>query len=285
MKILVIGGSRFVGPLVVSKLLDKGYELFVFNRGQVSANYPKGVTFIKGDRNDGFSITGHFDVVIDMCAYNGKQTATALKELSFDYFVHFGTIASYKKTEIFPLSEDSPSGDWPFMGDYNKGKVECEQTLEASNKKYASIRPTYILGPDNYIARESFIYQKINNGEPLILPGNGQALTQYIFSYDVANIILLLVEKQITGAFNCAGDELITLKGLVEYMATIIGTKADIRYNMDADGDKHVETEFPFANENLVFSNQKIKNLGFNPTSLFDGLCSDFDSFYKSQLR
>jgi nucleoside-diphosphate-sugar epimerase len=285
MEILVIGGSRFVGPVLVKQLLSNGHHVTIFNRGQIQSEYPESVTFIRGDRNDGFSIKSHFDVVIDTCAYNGAHTKTALHDLSYDFFIHFGTVASYKKSEIFPLTEDSHSGDWPFMGEYNKGKVECELELEASGRKYASIRPDYILGPHNYLDREHFIYSRIHRGQPLVLPGNGQALCQFVFAQDVAAIMVMLAEGQITGAFNCSSDEAITLKGLTEYMAELVGKKPIIRYNPTADGENHDESEFPFANENLLCSNQKLKDLGFTFTPLLEGLKSDFNSYYKGLLK
>lgn len=285
MEILVIGGSRFVGPILVNKLVSNGHKVTIFNRGLLQANYSELVTFIGGDRNQGFNITKHFDAVIDTCAYNGKQTRTALSDLSYDFFVHFGTVASYKQPKLFPLTEESASGDWPFMGEYNKGKVECENELQQSGKKYASIRPVYILGPNNYLDRENFIYSRIKSQQSLVLPGNGQALIQFVFAEDVADILVFLTEKRTSGVFNCASDELITLKGLTECMADLVGNKPVIQYNNSADRENHNENEFPFANENLVCSNQKIKNLGFEFTPLLTGLKNDFESYYKKLLN
>lgn len=285
MKVLVIGGSRFVGPLLIEKLLANDHKVTVFNRGQISTKYPDDVDFIKGDRNQGFdAIKEHFDIVIDMCAYTGAQTKAVLEELNYDFFLHFGTVASYKQPSLFPLSEEAPSGIWPFMGDYNKGKAECEHVLEASKKPYASIRPTYILGPDNYIDRENFIYSRIDSGEKIVIPGNGQALIQFVFAKDVVDIILMLIEKRLEGAFNCVGDEMITGVSLTEYMATLVGKKPDISFNPQADGENHIEDEFPFANENLICTNQKLKDLGFTFTPLLEGIKNDYESYYKALL-
>ena len=111
MDILIIGGSRFVGPLLVGKLLGNGHKVTIFNRGHHPK--PSGVSFIKGDRNREFNLKQKFDLVIDMCAYTGEQTKTAIDSLDFDFFIHFSTAAAYKKTMDFPLTEDSPLGDWP----------------------------------------------------------------------------------------------------------------------------------------------------------------------------
>lgn len=284
MKTLIVGGSRFVGPLLINQLLERRHKVTVFNRGQIKTNYPKAVTFIQGDRDEGFTIKDHFDVVIDTCAYNGQQTQAALDQLSYDFFLHFGTVATYKAPEILPLSEESPQGYWPFMGDYGKGKLECEQVLAKSNKKHAIIRPNYILGPANYVDRENFIYSHIHNGEPIVLPGNGQALCQFVFAKDVASALLLLAEQKAEGAYNCCNDEMVTLETLVRMMAKLVKSDPIIQYNPATDRENHSEDEFPFANENLVCTNDKLKSLGWTFMPFEHGLKEDFDAYYSKQL-
>lgn len=279
MDILVIGGSRFVGPLLVERLLRKKHRVTVFNRGFLQSHY-KGVEFVQGDRDDGFRIKERFDAVIDMCAYTPRQTKTALEQIDSGFFVHMSTAAVYKKTEIFPLTEQSPIGDWPLWGDYNKGKVGCERVLEESGVRFAAIRPVYILGPKNYCDRERFIYSRIRAGVPLVIPGNGKALIQFVFAKDVAESIALVTEKKAKGAFNCAGDEAITLRGLVEEMGKIVGKTPLYRFNPERDGENFDDTEFPFANENFVCSNARLRKLGMEFTSLLKGLKEDYQNYY-----
>lgn len=279
--ILIIGGSRFVGPYLVKLLLNRGHNLTVFNRGLLQSEYPLGTRFVKGDRNKIFNLKERFDAVIDMCAYSGAQTENALRQLRFDFFLHFSTAAVYKKTEIFPLTEESPLGEWPLWGDYNRDKVECERVLEKSEAKYATIRPVYILGPKNYCDREHFIYSRIRNNQPLILPGDGQAKIQFVFAEEVAKAIALIVEKRAAGAFNCAGDETITLIDLVKTMGKIAGEKPILKFNSLTDGEKFNESEFPFPNENFIVSNKKIKILDMKFIPLFDGLKKDYENYYR----
>src|SRR5574340_841778 len=99
MDILIIGGSRFVGPILVKELIDKGNNITIFNRGQVRSDYGD-VDFIRGDRDAGFRIHKGFDVVIDMCAYMGRHTKAAIEQLDFDFFVHMSTAAAYRKSEV-----------------------------------------------------------------------------------------------------------------------------------------------------------------------------------------
>jgi 2'-hydroxyisoflavone reductase len=283
MKILIIGGTRFVGPHVIQKL--KNHELTLFNRGNNPMNFEGNIRQIKGDRNEGFNISEKFDAVIDMCAYNGKHTTQVLSELQTDYYFHFGTIASYKKTNVFPLTEESPIGEWKMWGDYNKGKVECEEVLKNSNTKHGIIRPVFILGAANHKDREAFIYRNILQDKEINLPGNGQAILQFVFAQDVADIIANVVENEVTGSFNVAGDEMITLQGLVEIMADIVGKKARIKYDYETDGLNFNEKAFPFPNEHMVCSNEKVKGLGIKFTSLVEGLRSDYDNDYKRLVK
>ena len=284
MKILLIGGSRFVGPYLLESLLKRGHNLTVFNRGLLQSEYPAGTRFVKGDRNKKFGLKERFDAVIDMCAYSGAQTENALRQLRFDFFLHFSTAAVYKKTDSFPLSESSPLGDWPLWGNYNKGKVECERVLEKSGVKYASLRPVYILGPQNYRNREQFIYSKIARDEPITLPGNGEALAQFVFARDAAKAMAFLTEKRVEGAFNCAGNEIITLEDLVKEMAKIMGKELKICYNPEAAEEKFDASEFPFPNENFIVDNKKIKGLGIKFIPLLRGLKEDYENYYRGTV-
>ncbi len=280
MKILIIGGSRFVGPLLVDKLVSRHHDITIFNRGKIKSDY-KNVKFILGDRKVGFNIKEKFDVVIDTCAYKGIHTEKAINELNFDFFINFGTAASYKKTDEFPLTEENEIGDWPYWKDYNKGKVECENVLRNSKIKYATIRPVYILGANNYVDREKFIYSRIKNKESVIIPGDGKAKVQFVFAQDVADSIILLTEKKLEGNFNCCNDDIVNLNELVEIMGQIVGIKPIIKHNKNTDGENHDGNEFPFANEAFYCTNDKIKKLGIKFTSLSKGLKEDYDNYYE----
>jgi len=285
MKILIIGGSRFVGPILINKLIKLNHDLTIFNRGKHQKEYNKKINFVKGDRNTKVNLKDHFDVVIDMCAYNVNQLKNVIDYVSFDYFINFGTAASYKKTDIFPLTESSPLGRWPLWGSYNTGKVECEKLLIKKGIKHSTIRPVYILGKANYVNREAFIYSKILHEERIILPGNGQAVCQFVFVEDVANVLVFLVKNKLEGAFNLAGDEFVTLQGLVTIMGDIVGKKAIMEFNPLADGLYHKEEEFPFANENFICSNEKLKKLKIKFLPLINTLESHYKTYYQKIIK
>ena len=279
---LVIGGSRFVGPILLELLLKDKNEVTVFNRGNLRAEY-KNTRFVRGDRKRGFAqLKGEkFDTVYDMCAYTGEDSENLLHQVKFDFLVHFGSVASYSRPVIFPVRESHARGEWS-SGDYGRGKAECEAVLEKSGIKYATLRPTYILGDKNYVDREKFIYRKLLAGEEILIPGNGQALNQFVFSDEVAESLHLLGKKRAEGAFNCAGDDYISLVDLVGEMGRICGYEARIKFDPEHDGENLDESLFPFSNENFVFDNEKIKKkLGVKFFPLLAGLKRDWEKHYK----
>lgn len=280
--ILIIGGSRFVGPYVIQKLLTRGHQVTVFNRGTRRTDYGKDVRFIQGDRDRDLHISDHFDAVADTCPYRGEQTQHAITALNFDFFAHFSSATVYGKPELFPLKEDHPFGRWAVWGDYGDGKVACEEVLASSGISYAAIRAVYVLGPDNYCDRERFIYSRMKAGDPIHIPGNGEAVCQFTFVEDVADAFVHVVENGTAGGLNCGGDELITLNGLVKEMATIVGAEANIINNPSTDGAHWNDQEFPFANENLFVSNDRMRALGLQRTPLLEGLRRDYEGHYKA---
>src|SRR5690349_2444521 len=118
MKILILGGTRFIGPRIVN-ILKKEHELAIFNRGNIQTEYGEGRKYIRGDRNSDFDIQDQCDVVIDTSAWQGAQTRKVIDQIDFDFIMHLSTIAVYKKSDSLPISENSPIGYWPFWGNYS----------------------------------------------------------------------------------------------------------------------------------------------------------------------
>ncbi|MDP2599331.1 MAG: NAD-dependent epimerase/dehydratase family protein [Deltaproteobacteria bacterium] len=275
MNILCLGGGRFLGPVVIDQLLRRGHGITVLNRGRHPVNYAGPVRHIRADRHEPLPWLGSFDVVIDTCAYRAEDIQSLFERVSFGFYLFVSTVAVYKKTDCFPLIEDvSPIGEWPLWGEYNRGKVACEKFLAQSGKAYASVRPTNILGSNNHIPREMFVYERLVKGLPIILPGNGEALVQFVFVDEVARLAVLLAEGKIRGCFNACGDEVVTLKDWVQKISAIAGVRPHLQFNPDTDGLAHRVDEFPFPNENIICSNAKAKKAGM----VFRNLCAGLKS-------
>lgn len=282
MDILIIGGTRFIGPVLVEDLLKRGHRVSLFNRGNNPRVFSKPVTEYRGDREQGFEIHKKFDAIIDLCAYDGKQSERALTELQCDYFLHISTAAAYATPSVFPLREEYPIGLWPQWGTYNVNKVQAEKAVLNSTVPHAILRPVFILGKHNHPNREQFLYSRLKSQVPICIPGNGEAVVQFVFVQDVARALTILVENTITGIFNCSGDEAVTLNTLVTAMAKIVGISPSITYNQSADKENFIETEFPFSNTNFFCDSSKLKALGVSFTPFFDGLKHDYETYYKN---
>ena len=112
MKVLFFGGTRFVGKALVSRLLSKGHEIFVFTRGNLPV--PKNVTHLKGDRSraeDLKKMSDHtFDLIVDSSGRKLEDTQRLLKfsGLPKFRFIYISSAGVYDNTQLFPVGEDCP---------------------------------------------------------------------------------------------------------------------------------------------------------------------------------
>lgn len=220
-----------------------------------------------------------------MVALNGQDTQDLIEIIDTDFIVHMGTVSAYSKPVTYPVHEYQPLGVW-FAGDYGKGKAECEHVLSSSGLAHAVLRPSYVLGANNYSPRESFIYSHILEGKALKIPGYGEALNQFVFADEVAKSLYTLGKQRAEGSYNCVGNEAISLADLVRQMAKIAtGNEAVlIDYEPSHDKENWDRASFPFANMNMVFDNSKIKSLGIVFAPLLERLAQDWQTYYSKSV-
>ena len=234
MKILVIGGSLFLGKAFVK--LAKDYEVTVYNRGSHPLELI-GVREIYGDRhnkNDLEKLVESYDVIVDFCAYQAGdvlQIAEALRG-KFKKYVLVSTVDVLVHNTKEILTEESPyetqvlSGD---IGDYISGKIALEQELiskaREDNFAYTILRPSLIYGPGNYAPREQIFYNWIEKANQILMPSDSTGHFQMVYVEDVAKALLAICEKKETAnqVYNICGDEVQTYESFVEALES--GTK------------------------------------------------------------
>ena len=203
MRILVMGGTRFMGPAVIAELGARGHEVAAFNRGTRS-----GVEFgrsrqILGDRDDPAQLAvladEAFDAVVDMSAYKTAQTAALLDVLpGVDRWVHISSGAVYQPAIEFPWPEDTPYGPWSLWGQYAIEKLGCEMRLRErrpADRPTTCLRFPIVLGPANYAPREEFVFNRLLDDEVIILPGDGKAVLQFLSIYEVAEAVARVITR------------------------------------------------------------------------------------------
>lgn len=230
MRILVIGGTRFIGVYLTELLMKAGHEVVLFNRGNHAA--PAGVGQIIGDRTNSTQLQEKlapesFDVVFDN---NGRELTDTqpLAEIfqgRVKHFVYMSSAGVYLKSDQMPHLE----GDAVDPKSRHKGKHETEAYLKQLGIPFTSIRPTYIYGPQNYNPLESWFFDRIVRDRPICIPGNGMHLTQLGHVWDLAQAMTQIIgnDQAIGQIYNISGDRFVTFDGLARACAVAVGKSAD----------------------------------------------------------
>ena len=159
MKVLLLGGTRFVGVRVSQFLANAGAEVTVFHRG-ITGSPVGGVSSIIGDRSqpEGLEALGdaRFDAVLDLSGYFSDWTRAASEVLTgrVAHYVFVSSGAVYRPSAEFPWRESTPFGPNPIWGRYGEEKVESERILwrayEQGRFAVTCFRFPFILGPGNF---------------------------------------------------------------------------------------------------------------------------------------
>lgn len=227
MRVLIMGGTRFIGVYLTKLLVSQGHEVVLFNRGNKPAPV-ESVTTIQGDRKDAAQLKAalsgeSFDAIFDN---NGREQSDTqpLVELFGDQVQHFVYVSSagvYLKSDEMPHVE----GDAVDPNSRHKGKFATEDYLAAQNVPFTSVRPVYIYGPQNYNDVEAWFFDRIVRDRPVPIPGSGMALTQMGHVADLAAAMAAVLgnETAIGQIYNISGDKAVTFDGLAKACAIAAG--------------------------------------------------------------
>jgi len=214
LRVLMLGGTGFIGPHFVRALGDRGHKVTLFNRGKRDPDAKQGVEQLLGDRNgDLKSLEGRdWDVVIDNSGYtpNQVQLSTDLLRKHAPHYIFISSIAVYDNFANPPIDEDhrlAAIGAMPtdkLSGEnYGALKVLCEAVVEKAYGKHANIiRPTYICGPGDFSDRFTYWPLRVSQGGTMLAPGTPDDPVQFIDVRDLADFVRLCAEKRIAGRYN-----------------------------------------------------------------------------------
>ncbi|MCC5602697.1 NAD-dependent epimerase/dehydratase family protein [Nostoc favosum] len=232
MRILIMGGTRFIGVYLTQLLVEQGHEVVLFNRGNRPAPSLEGVGQIIGDRTDATQLKAklsqeNFDVIFDN---NGRELTDTqpLAEIFQDrvqHFVYMSSAGVYLKSDQLPHVEGDPVDP----KSRHKGKHETEAYLTQLGLPFTSIRPTYIYGPRNYNELEGWFFDRIVRDRPIPIPGNGLHITQFGHVKDLAKALTKVLgnEQAIEQIYNISGDRFVTFDGLARASAVAAGKSPD----------------------------------------------------------
>ncbi len=230
-KILVIGGSGFVGRTLVPSLLAGGYKVSLLNRGN---RVMKGITQYAADREnirqmqEAAESAGNFDVVIDTSSYNRRHTEIAWDVFSgkTKHWIHLSSAAVYKEIADGYPGESDEIGGAVVWGEYGVEKSQADEFLiaHASKVPVTVLRPPYLYGPGNDNDRETFVWSRVLQGRPVIIPGNGKTCVQFLHVDDLVSAVHAVMEhRREVAVYNVGADERLMFREWVAMVAGITG--------------------------------------------------------------
>ncbi len=307
-RVLVIGGTLFIGRALVRRLLARGDEVTILHRAETTP-FGDRVSSIRCDRNDvdgvrrvlrgrGFGVI--YDNVYDWQRGTTAEqvTAAALACEGLKRYVFTSSVAAYG--DVDEADEDAPLAAADHPDDYVRNKAESERALlrlHAENGLPAvSLRPPYIYGPENPFYREAFFWDRLLVPRPIIVPGDGSRLMGFIHADDFARASILAAESERAAgrAYNIAHAHPVTQEELVRTLARVAGVEPRLvfvpRETLTARGGRVFEPPYYFGQyfdmPAIVQKTDRARDeLGFEARDFEEGLADSFEWYRREGVR
>jgi nucleoside-diphosphate-sugar epimerase len=242
-RVLVIGGTLFIGRALVDQLLERGDDVVIMHRGKQTP-FGSRVTEIRCDRNDVAAVRAalkgnRFDVVYDN-VYDWERGTTADQVSAaavaaadgLRRYVFTSSVAVYGEGGEY--DEEAPLVPSDYPNPYSAQKADSERALFALHRQQGvpvtTLRPAFVYGPHNALDREAFFWDRIRAGRPIIIPENGLGTMQWVHVRDVARAAVLAATRDVAvgHAYNLASYPPITQIEFVQLLARVAGEGAHL---------------------------------------------------------
>ncbi len=239
-RVLVIGGTQFIGKLLVTELLHRGHHVHILHR-KPGHFFGKRVHELIADRNEPESVRAaigstRFDAVFDLAYDWERGTASSqveqcarLLDGKIYRYVFMSSVAAYgdglNHHEGDALAPDDHSNT------YARNKAMTERALFRLHQRtgfpVVTLRPPFVYGPGNPFYREAFFWDRFRAGRKIILPSEGHRLMQFVYVHDLVDAAIRVLEsRNVVGhSFNIANARAITQHELVMDLAAAAGAK------------------------------------------------------------
>ena len=241
MKLLILGGTVFLGRHIVDIALQRGHEVTLFNRGQHNADLFPEAEKLRGDRDGNLdALKGRtWDAVIDTCGYVPRIVRDSAELLAdaVEHYTFISSISVYADTSKPGINEHSPVAKLEdetveeVMGEtYGGLKALCEQAAEAALPgRVLTVRSGLIVGPDDPTDRFTYWVGRVARGGEVLAPVEPEVAMQIIDVRDQAQWILDMAAARQTGIYNVTGpDYTLTFGELFRTTHQISGSDANL---------------------------------------------------------
>jgi 2'-hydroxyisoflavone reductase len=222
-RILILGGTGFLGPATVEAARARGHQLTLFNRGKTRPGLFPDIETLHGDRDPNLgggleALQGRqWDAVIDNSGYFPRQVAASAKLLAPNvrHYVFVSTLSVYADNRTEGQDETGKIATTPdptvekiTEQTYGALKALCEKAADDAFPHRATlVRPGYIVGPDDPSGRFTYWPVRVDRGGEVLAPGAPTDPVQFIDVRDLGAWLITLVERTTTGVFNALGPE------------------------------------------------------------------------------
>jgi len=231
LRLLVLGGTRFLGRALVESALERGHELTLFNRGQTNPELFTDVEQIRGDRTVDLSPLAEreWDAVLDVATFLPRAVRRSVEALEgrVRRYVYVSSISTYADLSTPPV-EGAPVAelddrDAEDVEHYGALKGACERIVfDAFGEQALVIRPGLIVGPHDPTDRFTYWPRRVAEGGRVLAPAPPGQPVQFIDVRDLADWIVAATEGELDGLYNATGDT-ITFEQLLDQCRRVSG--------------------------------------------------------------
>lgn len=214
LRILILGGTGFIGPHMVQEALRRGHTVELFNRGRTNDELFPDLKLYRGDRDNGLDALegGRWDVVVDNSGYVPRHVEDSARLLApaVSHYLYISTISVYgdfsqpidEDTALATLDDESIEEVTGVT--YGPLKALCENRVltEIGSDMATILRPTYICGPGDRTDRYTYWPVRTIRGGEMLWPGTPDDAIQIIDVRDLANFTIDCLEKRTAGTYN-----------------------------------------------------------------------------------
>jgi len=254
MRLLLIGGTRFVGRHVLEQAIARGHEVTAFHRGLVEPPDLVPVEHVHGDREAELELLSgrSWDAVVDVCGYAPRvvRLSSVALETSVGRYCFISSESVYAEPLPPVVDEGSPlatlaasRGSW---GWYGPLKVLCERVVQdVFGERGLIVRPGYVVGPHDPTDRFTSWVRRAARGTRMLAPGDPASVVQFVDGRDLGAFVIALLERGASGAFNADGPPL-ELGAFLETCVRLTGAGTEIVWASEGwIAERKLEEAFP----------------------------------------
>ena len=245
MRILIIGGTRFLGRHLVDSALARGHEVTLFNRGKTNPDLFPQLETILGDREKDVvklaDLGQTWDAAIDVAGYLPRIVRLSVEALEpgVSRYIYISSLSVYENFREVGIDESYPVGkiedetiEEITEETYGPLKALCEKAVQdLYGERALIVRPGLIVGPHDPTDRFTYWPVRVARGGDVLAPQKPEAGIQVVDVRDLSEFIIKLIEENASGVYNATGpDYELTIGKLLEVSKRISGSEANLRW-------------------------------------------------------